>query len=324
MRPAGERPAGRLFTFRSAGWVLLLAALVSGIVVWQVLANLSRYREEVFGDGRDPATYRFALSPALLPCGEIVASGTPRNGIPALVAPARIRYEDLTSSPDRKLRKLLLPSDRVVGIALGGEARAYPLRFLNWHEIVNDVVGGEEVAVTYGPLTDAAAVFSRRVGGEVAEFRVSGLLWNSGLLFYRRQATPGGESLYSQLLARAVTGPDATAGVALRVLPSSVVPLGTWLSRHPDSTLIAPDPVFIKHYPREPYSTYYGTREFRYPVEPRPPAAPDPWSRVLAVFADGGMRLLEDYAGDDAGVPPGSPVIHAFRWAWLASHPAAR
>ncbi len=59
---------------------------------------------------------------------------------------------------------------------IGGEARAYPLRILHWHEVVNDVVGGVPIVVTYGSLTDSVRVFDRRVGGATLRFGASGLL----------------------------------------------------------------------------------------------------------------------------------------------------
>ena len=89
--------------------------------------------------------------------------------------------------------------DRVIGVRFGGEARAYPLRVLNWHEAVNDTVGAKAIAVTYCPLCDSSLVFDRDVGGEVREFGISGKLWNSNVLLYDRQKDSRQESLWSQL-----------------------------------------------------------------------------------------------------------------------------
>lgn len=313
------RPEGRLFTFWSAGWVLVLAVIVTGIVTWQVFRSHNRHRIHVFGNKDDIASYRFALTPSLLPEGSIVSSGTPRNGIRAMSDPKFFTRLEFETHPDRKIKKLLVSADRVVGVAIGDDARAYPLRILNWHEVVNDTVGGVPIAVTYHPLCDSVAVFDRRVGEDTFEFRISGLLYNSSQLLFPHQAKPGGESLYSQLLAKAVTGPDAEAGKTLTVLPSKIVSWGDWKTLHPETKVLEPDPLFRKQYPRRPYGSYRGRQIPRYPVEPYPPEGKwEPWSLVLAIVEPaGGIRLIHDYEGTppdtgDAG------VIQAFWWSWAA------
>ena len=314
-----NRPPGRLFTFWSAGWVLVLAGIVAIIVTWQTLRLVDQHREVAFGDGQNIDTYRFALSPSLLRSGAIVASGIPRNNIPAMSDPKFFTRLEFEFHPQRKIRRLLVSADRVVGVAIGDEARAYPLRILNWHEVVNDTVGGVPIAVTYHPLCDSVAVFDRRVGEDTFEFRVSGLLYNSNQLLFPHREKPGGESLYSQLLAKAVTGPDAEAGKTLTVLPSKIVPWGDWKKEHPDTLVLEPDALFRKHYNRRPYSSYRGKQMLRYPVDPYPPEGEwEPWSRVLAVIEpETGIRLIHDYEGN----PPDSGdagVIHAFWWSWSA------
>lgn len=317
MRSGEGRPTGRLFTFWSGGWVLALAGIVAVIVSWQTLRLVDQHREIAFGDGKDITTYRFALSPSLLPSGAIVASGIPRNGIQAMSDPKFFTRLEFEFHPQRKIRRLLVSADRVVGVAIGDEARAYPLRILNWHEVVNDTVGGVPIAVTYHPLCDSVVVFDRRVGEDTVEFRISGLLYNSNQLLFPHREKPGGESLYSQLLAKAVTGPDAEAGKTLTVLPSKIVPWGDWKKEHPETMVLEPDPLFRKHYNRMPYSSYRGKQMLRYPVDPYPPEGEwKPWSRVLAVLEpESGIRLIHDYEGHppqtgDAG------VIHAFWWSW--------
>jgi len=318
-KAGAPRPPERLFTFWSAGWVLVLALIVSGLVTWQVFRSHHRHRENVFGDKNDITTYRFALTPSLLPDGAIVSSGTPRNSIRAMSDPKFFTLQEFKFHPDRKIKKLLVSADRVVGVAIGDEARAYPLRILNWHEVVNDTVGGVPIAITYHPLCDSVAVFDRRVGEDTVEFRISGLLYNSNLLMYPHRKTPGGESLYSQLLAKAVTGPDAEAGKTLTVLPSKVVPWAAWTAEYPETLVLEPDPLFRKQYPRRPYGSYRGRQIPRFPVNPYPPKGEwEAWSRVLAILEpETGIRLIHDYEG----APPDSGdagVIHAFWWAWFA------
>jgi|SRR5579884_463087 hypothetical protein len=76
-----------------------------------------------------------------IPLGEIQAGGPPRDGIPALNFPAFVPAE----AADRLLR----PSDFVLGIAMDGQAKAYPVRILNWHELVNDDIAGHPVLVSW-------------------------------------------------------------------------------------------------------------------------------------------------------------------------------
>ena len=75
----------------------------------------------------------------------------------------------------------------MLALEIDGDARAYPVQILIWHEIVNDTVGGVPVAVTYCPLCNSAVAYDRRLDGRVLEFGTSGLLWNSALVMYDRQ-----------------------------------------------------------------------------------------------------------------------------------------
>ena len=96
----------------------------------------------------------------------------------------------------------LAPQEPVVGLTIDGDARAYPLRILTWHEIVNDVVGGTPVAVTYCPLCNSAPVFERTVDGRVLEFGTTGKLKDSNLIMYDRQT----ETWWQQFTGEAIVG----------------------------------------------------------------------------------------------------------------------
>lgn len=128
---------------------------------------------------RGPAA--FDLEKANVPVDEIHSGGPPKDGIPALTNPEFIAGNQAS---------YLGPSDRVIGVVAGSEARAYPLRILNYHEIVNDRIGQLSIAVTYCPLCDSAAVFDRRTPLGEREFGVSGLLYNSNVLLYDRGTFP--------------------------------------------------------------------------------------------------------------------------------------
>lgn len=200
----------------------------------------------------------FDLSFVLVPRDQILAGGPPRDGIPALARPEAIPHDQAT---------YLRPDDVVVGIALEGEARAYPLRILIWHEVANDVLGGKPIAVTYCPLCNSAMVFDRRVAGRTLELGVSGLLYQSNVLLYDRRAGGGTESLWNQIQMRAVAGPAARAGHALELLPSTMTTWSDWRARHPGTTVLSTRTGFDRDYADSPYGPYFATDELMFPVE---------------------------------------------------------
>src|SRR5687768_14424070 len=110
---------------------------------------------------------------------DIRSGGPGRDGIPSIDSPKFAEMAELEDDLD--------PEEPVIGVEIGGDARAYPLRILTWHEIVNDVVGAVPVAVTYCPLCNAAIVFRRELDGTVLEFGTTGRLRNSDLVMYDRQ-----------------------------------------------------------------------------------------------------------------------------------------
>jgi hypothetical protein len=343
---------GRRF-LRSGGWVVVAALLVTTCAFALYAAKLLRGRvSRPIGDGRLVESYGFSLEPCLVPRERIVASGMPRDGLHALVEPAAWTLAQFDDGA-RRYRKLLVPGDRVIGVRLSGQARAYPLRFLAWHEVANDTLAGVPIAVTYNPLCDSAAVFRRKPGAPSLVFGVSGLLYESNLLMYDRQPEDGTPSLWSQLLFRAIAGPAAGAGAALEVLPISVDTWGDWRRDNPGTTVLAPDPSMAEKYASDPYTSYFGSDRLRFPVQPLPSPAryplktplvalggPQGWSAfpfpVLAsraqLPAGAPPAALEgslSYRPGGAAVavtpdrlPPGTGVVYASYFAWYANHHA--
>lgn len=341
---------------RSGWWVAvagILVALTILVLAWRAPEDRGRALQ---GDGRDPATYGFDLTRTNLPPGAIVASGMPRDGLMALVEPEMLTAADVEALNREGRGKFLLSTDRVVGVEVGGEARAYPVRFMRWHEVVNDVVGGVPVLVTYNPLCDAAVASVRTIADRVTEFGVSGLVWNSNILLYDRgpDAAPG--SLWSQISARAVVGPAAADGESLDLLPVSLCTWGQWRERHPESLILAPLEHLHRVYKRDPYHSYFGSDVLRFPVDPLPPG--DDLAvkeRVVIITVDGenGVFALSRIAAAsgartgtwtttvnhlpitvDFDLEHGAAVArwtdaperkvssrHAFWFAWYAQHP---
>ncbi len=158
----------------------------------------------------------------------------------------------------------------------GGETRAYPLRILTWHEVVNDNLGGLPVAVTYCPLCNSAVGFEREVDGQVLTFGVSGLLRNSDLVMWDRQT----ESLWQQLTGEGIVG--ELAGTQLEFVPVTLVSWETFREQFPDGTVLSQDTGFGRNYGVNPYDFYdSANRPFLYSgeVDDRYPAM----ERVLAV-----------------------------------------
>ncbi len=197
----------------------------------------------------------FDLSDSLVPTREILAGGPPRDGIPALTDPPRLSAK----SADEWLKH----EDRVMGLALGDEAVAYPIRILNWHEIVNDVVGGSPVVVTYCPLCGTGVVFDARVGSQRAIFGVSGLLYNSDVLLFDRAT----ESLFSQLGLKAITGP--LRGTKLVAIPAVTTTWEAWRRKHPNTEVLSHVLPHGRDYGTEPYQQYRRSKKTMFPVRGR-------------------------------------------------------
>jgi len=158
-----------------------------------------------------------------------------QDSIPAVVEPA-FADDWRGLDPDDPDTDPSLPADApVIGVARAGKARAYPLRILDWHEIVNDDFGGP-IAVTYCVLCGSAVVVERVVDGEATTFGVSGALWRNDLVMYD-DAT---DSLWSQLLATAIRGEQT--GARLPLVPSSLTTWGEWREQHPGTDVLLPPP----------------------------------------------------------------------------------
>jgi uncharacterized protein DUF3179 len=140
-------------------------------------------------------------------------------------------------------------TDAVVTVVLGDDARAYPLRILVWHEVVNDTVGGTPVAVTYSPLSDSAVAFDRQVGDRTITFGTSGKLYRASLVLYDRETT----SLWPQLMGAAAAGP--MKGRRLERVALSRTSLGAFADAYPNGRVLR-DPSFLPAYDHTPYAGY--------------------------------------------------------------------
>jgi hypothetical protein len=156
------------------------------------------------------------------------------------------------------------------------DARAYPLRILTWHEIVNDVVGDVPVAVTYCPLCNSALVFDRRLGSRTLSFGVSGKLRNSDLVMYDRETM----SWWQQFVGEGLVGELAAA--KLKTLPMRVESFALFRARFPMGKVLVPNEPELRAYGKNPYVRYDSSaRPFLYDG-PLPEGVP-PLERVVVV-----------------------------------------
>ena len=198
---------------------------------------------------------------------EILSGGPPKDGIPALDDPDFISVADETR---------IEPLEPVITLELGGDIRAYPIRYLTWHEIVNDTVNGIPVSVTFCPLCNSALTFDRRVEGQVLSFGVSGKLRNSDMIMYDRET----ESWWQQALGTGVVG--QFTDIELDTLPSWMESWQEFSTRNPDGLVMA-EPGYNRDYGRNPYRGYdSSTKPFLYSGE-MPPHGIDALARVIRV-----------------------------------------
>jgi hypothetical protein len=275
----------------------------------------------------------FDLSGSAVPVHEILSGGPPRDGIPAIDEPRFM--------PVNKVR-WLQDGDRVLGIDYGGQAKAYPIAILNWHEVVNDRIGQESVVVTFCPLCGTGMAFKARVAGEVKRFGVSGLLYNSDVLLYDRET----ESLWSQIARQAISGP--LKGQRLEMIVVNHTTWQDWRNRYPDSLVLARETGYQRDYGQDPYSGYKESTAVFFPVA-HTDARYHPKEQVIGLALQGHSKaypfvelaqsktpLRDQLAGQQitleydmnhrTGRVLGAdgveiPSVIAFWFAWVAFHP---
>lgn len=198
---------------------------------------------------------------------EVISGGPPRDGIPAILDPAFVRASDETRLDDREPVMSYVPDQ--------GPARAYPIRYLMWHEIVNDLVDNRPIAVTFCPLCNTGMIFDRHLEGRPLTFGVSGLLRHSDMIMYDHQT----ESWWQQALGEGIAG--QLTGQKLTQLPAWMESWAAFRDAHPDG-LVMDEPDWRRAYGSNPYRNYDTSRPFLYNGEDPPHDIP-PLERVVRV-----------------------------------------
>ncbi len=218
---------------------------------------------------------------------EVISGGPGKDGIPSIDRPVFVPVDEYNDAD---------PLEPVVGVVIEGQARAYPLRVLTWHEIVNDELAGQPIAVTYCPLCNTSVVFDRRHDGQVLEFGTTGNLRHSDLIMYDRQT----ESWWQQYGGQGIVG--EYAGSELRIIASRLESLENFIERAPDGEVLVPNDPRARDYGRNPYAGY-DEAAAPFLFRGRVPDGVEPMMRVVAIddvafalphVSDAGDMVYED------------------------------
>ena len=225
-------------------WLLIilffLGLVVSAVTLWVVYAA---EQHEITNQFLSPAE-EFDLTNLSIPSAEILSGGPVKDGIPALTNPDFVSVDQVS---------FLKAADRVIAVEFDGQARAYPICIMNYHEVINDQINHTAFVVTYSPLCDASLVFNRRVAGTLQEFGVSGLLYNNNVLMYDRNSSA--ETLWSQMMLSQISGPKVPT--KLSALPVEVTTWQRWKAEHPSGQVLSTINGFERNYSDSPYTAYF-------------------------------------------------------------------
>ena len=251
-----EALSGQAFSGDRAAWVEWYGATdlepPTGFTSWK--GRLITDIDEGFADLlRDDLPSRLRVE-------EIVWGGVGIDGIPPLDQPATLPAAEAT---------WLQPDEPVFGIALNGEARAYPLRIMDCHEMANDGVGGVPLSLAYCTLCGAGIAYDARVAdGEDRIFGSSGLLFRSNKLMYDRET----RTLWNQCTGEPVLGVLAADGIEpparLQLLPVVLTRRGGWLEQHPETTVLDIETRYARGYavPGAAYGDYCSSTGTIFPI----------------------------------------------------------
>ena len=283
-------PSWRPVAVRALAVVTALGIWSAAAAGWRLSgspAHDTARRASPISDGSAAGRTGFTVDPSQLACDGPRRFDALLNGTgPFCVPKDQIRAIDAPTFVSARRARFLPPVEPVVALDLGGESRAYPIRVLLFREVVNDVVAGQPVVVTYCPLCDSAVAFSRRVAGRTLVFGVSGQLQFANLLMFDRQTG----TLWQQLTGNAVRNTGPLSGQRLSLVPVQLVSFRDWRAAHPDGLVMTEPKGSGDPYGRDAYSFYdHGPDEPSIVVrqEHVDPRLPPKW-RVTGVFTPDG------------------------------------
>ena len=225
----------------------------------------------------------------LVPPEAIRSGGPPPDGIPALDEPVFAPTGEID---------FLADSEAVLALEINGDARAYPLQIMTWHELVNDTVGGVPVTISYCPLCNSSVAYDRNAAGRVLDFGTSGMLYQSSMVMYDRQT----QSLWTHFDGLAVIG--ELIGTQLDFWPMAIVSWAAWRDAHPDGMVLTTETGYHRNYGRNPYVGYETSERLLTPafqsteIDERLPAK----ERVVGIRSAGGAVAVRHAHLTESGV----------------------
>ena len=273
----------------------------------------------------------FALEALKVERAAIIAGGPTRAEISSVDAPG--------FAPADEARSVRAGTPHV-GVSIDGEAHCYPVHVMEYHQVVNDLVAGVALVITYDPLTDSAMAYRSQIGESRLTFGVSGLIHRSNFLLYDRE----GESLWAQFTGRALPGPRA--GQRRQWVRTRVESFARWRERPPETTVLRlPQPRRFD-YRYSNYSSYWNSETIPFPVESKDPrfhpkelvlgveSGDHSRAYVASILERAGGRIVDEFAGARIRVeydgetatfrfeaPDSLHVIGAYWFAWKEFHP---
>ncbi len=213
----------------------------------------------------------FDISKLNIDANDILGGGPAKDGIPSIDQPKFISPSDVDFLND---------DDLVISYSLNGITKAYPIRILIWHEIVNDFIADQAITVTYCPLCGTGMVFDRNINNTIRSFGVSGLLYYSDVLMYDRETL----SLWTQLGMKGVSK-DAI-GLNLKWLVSTHMTWKSWREAYPQGKVLSTDTGFNRLYSSAAYADYFKSDNTMFPVPKFRTELPQK-DKILGVIIDG-------------------------------------
>jgi len=220
-------------------------------------AGFAQFKSELY-EKIDPRFVEF-IFPGVkheIRLSEIAWGGVRKDGIPALTNPKLVKPKDAD---------YLTNDELVFGVSINGDARAYPLRILDWHEMFNDVIGGVPVSLAYCTLCGSGILFETTVEGRDKPFVFgsSGFLFRSNKLMYDQQT----HSLWNQFTGRPVVGSLTGSGIQLKTRPVAITSWADWLKANPKTRVISLETGYDRDYePGKPYGPYFSSPDLMFPA----------------------------------------------------------
>ncbi len=281
-----------------------LVAVMAGLAITLAACGQGISGDRDLEPGGSSGTETEPATKPLVDPDDIISGGPPPDGIPPIDHPRFLAPGDATFLAER---------EPVLSVEIDGQAKAYPLQILVWHEIVNDEISGVPVSVTYCPLCNTGIAFERpTIHGELLDFGTSGKLYNANLVMYDRQT----ETYWAQATGQAILG--ELEGRQLAFVPARILSFGDWRAEHPDGLVLSRDTGFERPYGENPYEgldtserplLFAGELDERLPATSRVLgiARPGdvvafPYETVAAEAVGGWSVIMEQVAGQPVAV----------------------